>query len=145
MFTVTALDQSIPPRTAKSSVGVIVDDVNDNPPHFTQSQYHHRVADTFPAGTTVATPFAFDMTDSEQAVYEYSLEGHGSGIYFRIDPESGVVTTTEALSNSIAERLRFSVVAVDRSVPSLMALAELVVDISHTVQGTKCITVDDEQ
>ena len=105
---------------------------------FTRYEYRHRVADTFPPDTIVATPFAYDDRDIEQSVYNYSLQGHGAGKYFVIDPKSGVVTTTEALSEVDQDTMEFGLIAQDLHQRSLVALARLVIDVTRSGTVTEC-------
>ena len=49
-FKVAAHDLGTPPLTSQVSVGVILDDINDNPPRFTQPVYQHKVHTMFPPG-----------------------------------------------------------------------------------------------
>ena len=81
-FSVMARDHGDPPKTTTAYVGVIVDDINDNPPQFTQDVYEHSVSDVFPPHTIVATPFAFDDIDSSQTIYHYEMKGNSLLVYF---------------------------------------------------------------
>ena len=136
-FIVVAKDTGDPQKTGQTSVGVILEDINDNPPRFTQEKYHHMVSNMFPAGTEVATPFAYDDVDSANSVYLYSLEGVDAGLYFYIDERSGIVRTTEEFAQISAKRVNFTIHAQDMYNSRLAAKSKLRIDIYHQ-GGTKC-------
>ncbi|KAK2159160.1 hypothetical protein LSH36_157g04090 [Paralvinella palmiformis] len=135
---ISATDINNPQHKGKTTIGIILQDVNDNPPRFTRYEYRHRVADTFPPDTIVATPFAYDDLDTEQSTYNYSLQGHGAGKYFVIDPKSGVVKTTEALNEVEQDTMEFGLMAQDLHQRSLVALARLVIDVTRSEKVTEC-------
>ena len=116
----------------------LIDLTNLFPHRFTQYEYRHRVADTFPPGTVVATPFAYDDVDIEQSTYLYGLKGEGAGTIFTIDPKSGIVQTTDALANIDKDTMEFALVAEDIRQRSLVALARLVIDITLTGKPGPC-------
>lgn len=72
-------------------VTVIVEDVNDNAPVFTQSSYTAVVPENAPLDWSVAQVQAFDPDDGPGGQVEYSLVGDG-----RLEGE----TTTSSTTNS---------------------------------------------
>ena len=135
-FTVHATDTGAPPHNTSQEVGIIVDDINDNPPHFTMDTYQHMVASNFPASTIIATPFAFDDVDKTDSVYQYSLLGGTPG-YFYIDQQTGVIRTTDLARSLKSGKLEFKVVAQDLYNKTLTAEAKLNIQIIQTKQGRK--------
>ena len=139
-FTVKAKDHGSPPYEAEAYIGVILEDINDNPPVFTQKVYHHSVSDLFPPWTTVATPFAFDDVDSSNSIYHYDMQGPDAGMYLFMDPDTGVVRTTDKLKQTNATQVEYNLVATDVFNPSLVAKSKLVVDMYHTqIKACCCI------
>uniref|UniRef100_A0A0L8GQ41 Cadherin domain-containing protein n=1 Tax=Octopus bimaculoides TaxID=37653 RepID=A0A0L8GQ41_OCTBM len=125
-FTVHATDTGSPPHNTSQEVGIIVNDINDNPPHFTMETYQHMVSTNFPGSTIVATPFAFDDVDKTDSVYQYKLHGKNPG-YFYINDQTGVVRTTNLARNLKAGMMEFTIVAQDMYNKSLTAEAKLIV------------------
>ncbi|CAI9734033.1 protocadherin Fat 4-like [Octopus vulgaris] len=125
-FTVHATDTGSPPHNTSQEVGIIVNDINDNPPHFTMETYQHMVSTHFPGSTIVATPFAFDDVDKTDSVYQYKLHGKNPG-YFYINDQTGVVRTTNLARNLKAGMMEFTIVAQDMYNKSLTAEAKLIV------------------
>lgn len=136
-----AKDHGSPPKESEAFVGVILEDINDNPPKFTQKVYHHTIVDFFPPWTIVATPFAFDDVDSSNSIYHYAMEDSNSGIYLYIDPDSGLVRTTDKLKQLNATQVEYTIVATDVFNPKLTATAKLVVDIYHSSPKECCCIV----
>jgi hypothetical protein len=101
------------------------------------------VTDSFPAGTIVATPFAYDDIDIDQSTYVYSLKGIGSGKIFVIDPKSGIVKTTKALADVDRDTMEFALVAEDIRQRSLVALARLVIDVTRLGKPGPCVPEGD--
>jgi hypothetical protein len=134
-FVLKATDNGSPSRVSTTNVGVILVDVNDSPPVFGQSVYHHRVYDGFPVGTTVATPLAYDKMDTINSKYRYRLEGPAAGMYFNIDPNTGVVRTSEMMSTISDKTVEYTVIAEDVFDKRLNATATLRIDIFRGVEG----------
>lgn len=135
-FTVHATDNGTPSHNTSQEVGIIVDDINDNPPHFTMDTYQHMVSSNFPASTIIATPFAFDDVDKIDSVYQYSLLGGTPG-YFYIDQQTGIIRTTDLARSLKSGKLEFKVVAQDLYNKTLTAEAKLNIQIMQTKQGRK--------
>ncbi|XP_028982383.1 cadherin-related tumor suppressor [Diachasma alloeum] len=92
---VCARDRGKPPRLGYLLVNVTVLDVNDNPPIFQQSDYVVALNESAPVGTNVLTVKATDKDTEDNSKLTYYLpDSEGQ---FTIDPETGAITTAEAL------------------------------------------------
>jgi len=133
LFTVTATDAGSPPRESSTDVAVVVQDINDNPPVFTQELYHVYAADYFPTGTVVATPFAHDSLDGHseevRSACSYSMEGPGAGVYLTMNSVNGQIQTTERFAEINATQVRYELTARDSYNFRLTARSQLIVDI----------------
>ncbi|XP_072169186.1 neural-cadherin-like [Diadema setosum] len=105
-------------------VVVTVGDVNDNVPSFPNLEYVGSVEENRPMGTEVMVVAAVDL-DTDPLVYSIIQDDANA---FAIDPDSGLVTTTEVL---------------DREVQSEYEITVQVSDGSSTAQTTATITVLD--
>jgi hypothetical protein len=113
-------------KNATTYVSVFVQDLNDNPPKFSQNEYRHMVYAGFPEGTTIATPFAYDDVDDERSEYIYSLSGGYPG-YFDINGRTGEIKTTRKLNRVIKETvLDYTIAAFDSSDRRLGSRAKFV-------------------
>lgn len=91
---VRAVDAGIPIRTATATVTIQVVDVNDNSPVFTASLYIGEVKENL-ANAPVMQVSAEDKDSDAFGKVIYSLSN--STKYFKIDPNSGVVSTSSPL------------------------------------------------
>nr|XP_058142065.1 protocadherin gamma-A3-like [Dasypus novemcinctus] len=70
----SASDGGDPVRSGSLSIQVIVLDANDNPPMFTQPEYHVSVLENMPAGTRLLTVNATDPDEGFNAQVSYILD-----------------------------------------------------------------------
>ena len=89
-----------PPITATlrpanvSSSQINVEDVNDHVPTFEESSYQTRVRESVSVGSTVMTVRATDLDTGKNADLLYTIKSQSSKPdVFRIDPQTGVITT----------------------------------------------------
>ncbi|CAJ0936120.1 unnamed protein product, partial [Mesorhabditis belari] len=91
---VYAKDRGSPPLSANSIITVMLQDVNDNPPKFSQSSYDLWIAENAPAGTLVGTLVATDPDEGSNAEIEFRVFGGTDARLFELesDPiQKGVV------------------------------------------------------
>lgn len=71
-----------------------VEDVNDHVPTFEESSYQTRVRESVSVGSTVMTVRATDLDTGKNADLLYTIKSQSSKPdVFRIDPQTGVITT----------------------------------------------------
>ncbi|XP_034242059.1 cadherin-related tumor suppressor-like [Thrips palmi] len=92
---ISARDGGTPPRHGYLQVNVTILDVNDNPPIFDHSDYTVSLNESVTPGTAVLQVTATDSDDGDNAKITYYLSD--AERQFAVDPETGVITTTEAL------------------------------------------------
>ncbi|XP_014378445.1 protocadherin Fat 4 [Alligator sinensis] len=127
-------DKGEPRRRGYLQVNVTVQDINDNPPVFSQALYQARVPEDAPVGASVLQVAATDADEGTNADIRYCLEGaeggggEGAGnIPFEVDPESGVIRIREPLDYEIRRQYSLTVQATDRGVPALSGRAEALI------------------
>ncbi|CAD5215796.1 unnamed protein product [Bursaphelenchus okinawaensis] len=126
-----AVDGGSPPRTSNMSVHVHILDANDNAPVFDQVKYNVKIPGNVSLGYHVITVKAQDADEGENARISYQLQNAAfkGTIYFRIDSETGIVTTT---SSPLPSDHVFTMVvtAFDHGIPqSLEAIAYLTISV----------------
>ncbi|KAI8125952.1 Protein dachsous [Lucilia cuprina] len=94
------------------NITVIVEDQNDNDPHFEQSKYVANVAENVPVGTSVMRIKAMDDDLSINARLLYTLANETQWV-FAIDNKSGVISTVGPLDRERQHVYNFMVVATD--------------------------------
>jgi protocadherin Fat 4 len=111
-----------PPLTGTGTVKVIVQDVNDHSPEFKRQSYHATVAENSPLSTWVLTPTAADKDVGLNAKIRYSLLGDKVD-RFRVDQDSGVITTSTILDREEIAIYYFTLMAQDCSATEPRAAA----------------------
>ncbi|XP_074958413.1 protocadherin beta-15-like [Phalacrocorax aristotelis] len=128
-FSVIAIDGGSPPRTGTTQIHIIVLDVNDNAPIFTEEQYVGQVLENAPEGSVVLSVVA---TDQDEGVngdisYQFSQAVGQSDSAFTIDPTSGEIKLRKALDFEAAENHELSVRATDGG--GLSAICKVLVEV----------------
>lgn len=128
-LTVLALDRGAPSRNATTEVVIHVDDVNDNPPVFTQPTYEVKVPETQAVGSTLVHLTATDKDLGDGAKVMYAIISGDSGS-FEVNPTSGLVSLKKPLDFEQRQEHRFLVRASDgRNESSLSAVAVVIVKV----------------
>lgn len=96
VLNISARDGGNPPKNGYLQVNVTVLDVNDNPPIFDHSDYIVSLNESVVAGTPVLQVMASDNDLGDNSKITYYL--NDAERQFTVDPETGVITTTEQLS-----------------------------------------------
>ena len=93
-FSVTATDQAMSPLTSTAKVAIEVNDVNDEPPTFTESAYTIQPLESAPVGKILTDVVKAEDKDTVGEL-RYSISG-GDG-RFDIDRENGDITLVQPL------------------------------------------------
>lgn len=150
-LTVRATD-SVSGVYAEVLVSILVLDVNDCPPEFSQDSYNISVSEAVPFGTSVLKVTAKDndtgncltfkvyecknfknasmsstfFAGSNQKVrYAIQNDTSDSNTFFHIDMEDGTIYLKRSLDHETSNSHHFTVVAIDRGVPSLSSTAHV--------------------
>ncbi|NWS63665.1 PCDB4 protein, partial [Chunga burmeisteri] len=127
-FSLIAVDGGSPPRSGTTQIHIIVLDVNDNAPVFTQKIYSGQILENAPEGSVVLSVVA---TDRDVGVngdisYHFSQDGQTNSA-FMIDPTSGEIKLTKPLDFEAAQNHEFSVQAMDGG--GLFAVCRVLVEV----------------
>ncbi|XP_014600494.1 PREDICTED: fat-like cadherin-related tumor suppressor homolog isoform X3 [Polistes canadensis] len=125
-LTVRATD-SVSGVYAEVLVSILVLDVNDCPPEFTQDSYNISVSEAAPFGTSVLKVSSRDNDTGINQKVRYAIQNdtENRNDLFHIDPEEGVIFLKRSLDHESHESHHFTVVAIDRGVPSLSSTAHV--------------------
>ncbi|XP_042319265.1 protocadherin gamma-B1-like isoform X13 [Sceloporus undulatus] len=95
----TGLDGGEPFKTGTAQIWINITDANDNPPIFTQEVYRSSLKETTPQGSLVTQVKATDADDGSNARISYSFSNIPikARLKFSLDPESGIISVSEAL------------------------------------------------
>ena len=110
--------------TSRAEVCVNIEDVNDNPPHFSSSIYTFKVAENLPSnrsrqfligrsGHFIGKVLATDRDTGQNAKIEYSLSPNTRGIV-EIDSENGSLYLISPFDREKTRQFSFTVIATDQ-------------------------------
>ena len=145
-ITVEAFDVPDDGMSLSSSVeiDILVGDVNDNPPQFSQAIYTVEIPELSVEGTFVLQVFATDDDTGDNAAIVYDIESDDG--LFDIVPDSGVVTVanSEAIDiNSIGNQYQFTVLARNTAPPHLQSTATIVIQLVDVNNNSPFFPNDD--
>ncbi|MGH0172688.1 UNVERIFIED_CONTAM: hypothetical protein FKN15_063906 [Acipenser sinensis] len=128
MFTVQliATDKGSPPMSTAMNLTVLIVDINDNDPVFTQSVYGVTVDEDVPRGSDLLKVQAFDLDKGVNGQVRYII----SQREFLIDSVSGVISVVEKLDRESTPLHTFTVTAVDQGSNPRLATATVNVILS---------------
>uniref|UniRef100_A0A158P7X4 Cadherin domain protein n=1 Tax=Angiostrongylus cantonensis TaxID=6313 RepID=A0A158P7X4_ANGCA len=116
---------------------VLLLDVNDNTPKFSQNQYAIQVVDNWPVGTVVDRLTAFDSDDGRNSHITYSLAA-GSIKYFAINVVTGELSVSRKLAGVSREQpYELVVIAEDAGNPSLSTSVRITLKVSEPLSEKK--------
>lgn len=121
-LTLTCVDFGDEPQESVRLLRVLVTDVNDNDPVFSQDEYNDDLIENNYVGKVLMTVNATDQDSGSNGEVFYSLVGKSAGL-FHVDPDTGVVTAAVSFDREDAEVVRVQVVAHDKGLPSRSATA----------------------
>lgn len=124
---IQATDSGTTPQYARANVTVVVNDVNDNPPQFTQKSYSVTIAEDAAVNSLVAVVRATDPDTGDNADIRYSIAGQNK---FTINPTNGRITLISALDYEQQQSYTLDVTAKDRGRPSLSNTTTVTVSVT---------------
>ena len=118
-FLIIAVDRGDPPRTGTAILRVTVQDVNDEPPQFVRHSYTFEIAENRPAHTYVGAVSATDKDAHPYNVIKYSIDPYDNVLKaFKIDPDTGEISTVKILDREEREVYHLIVVATNEGYPN---------------------------
>uniref|UniRef100_A0A667X1A9 Protocadherin Fat 4 n=1 Tax=Myripristis murdjan TaxID=586833 RepID=A0A667X1A9_9TELE len=113
-LTVVATDKGEPPLSSTMDVTMIVLDVNDNTPSFSQNIYDIEIEENTLTGTDVIQVFASDADEGTNGQIRFSIAGGNTNSDFRIDSVTGVISVAKQLDRETRSSYSLVVQAADR-------------------------------
>uniref|UniRef100_A0A671UNM0 FAT atypical cadherin 2 n=1 Tax=Sparus aurata TaxID=8175 RepID=A0A671UNM0_SPAAU len=116
-------------RSCQADILLMIQDMNDNPPHFSSSHYEVTVFDNTTVRTPIAVIYAKDPDTGINSEVKYSLLAGDSG-YFSLDEFSGILRLERPLTPDTPPTFELKVKATDRGLPRhLYSVATVTVDV----------------
>ncbi|KAL1260964.1 hypothetical protein QQF64_008791 [Cirrhinus molitorella] len=126
-ITVNVRDKGVPPLFSAMNLTVLIEDVNDHNPEFTQSSYSLSVYEDVPRGTSLLRVNASDQDIGSNGQVRFSVSESG----FMVDSVLGVVSLIDKIDREKKPFYSFFVIAEDKG------------DIQRSTTATINITVLD--
>uniref|UniRef100_A0A667XQK0 FAT atypical cadherin 4 n=1 Tax=Myripristis murdjan TaxID=586833 RepID=A0A667XQK0_9TELE len=134
-LTVVATDKGEPPLSSTMDVTMIVLDVNDNTPSFSQNIYDIEIEENTLTGTDVIQVFASDADEGTNGQIRFSIAGGNTNSDFRIDSVTGVISVAKQLDRETRSSYSLVVQAADRGSSPRVDSATYVLWIEARDQG----------
>ena len=132
---VEAEDMRDPPLTARTTIGIMIEEVNDHAPVFSKNSYEKAISEDSPLMMIVLKVHASDEDEgiSGEAYYFFQTLSN----FFTINAFTGVITLVHELDYSkSAQRLhRLTVVARDAGTPSKQTSATVTITVPQDIQN----------
>ncbi|NXJ11260.1 PCDB8 protein, partial [Odontophorus gujanensis] len=114
-FTLIATDGGSPPRSGTTQIHILVLDVNDNEPIFTQDLYTGQILESAPEGSLALTVLAKDADVGLNGDVSYQfIQGVGQNqSSFAINEKNGEILVLKTLDFESAQKHKFSIRATD--------------------------------
>ncbi|XP_026049253.1 protocadherin gamma-C5-like isoform X10 [Astatotilapia calliptera] len=125
---ITATDSGSPPLTSKNIIPVIITDVNDNPPVFTQRNYNVYLKENGVPGSILFSVSASDLDFGENAKVSYSIldskvQDVSVSSYVYINSDNGSIYSMHSFDYEKLKVFQIQVQAKDQGSPSLSSNA----------------------
>ncbi|XP_048884511.1 protocadherin alpha-3-like isoform X3 [Brienomyrus brachyistius] len=141
--TIIATDEGSPPLSSTSVFAILVSDVNDNAPQFSQPEFNIHVKENSPFGALLQTVTAFDADANENAQITYSLmDGNSKGApvstMININSLTGSIYSLQAFNYEEVKTFQFRVLATDSGVPPLSSTTTInvfILDVNDNSPG----------
>lgn len=120
---------------AEVPVSIVVQDVNDCPPEFTEESYNVTISEAAPFGTLILNVYARDNDTGINQKIRYSIaKDNGNATdYFHIDENDGSIYLKQSLDHEQARSHHFVVVATDHGIPNLSSTAHVWLSGNYTL------------
>ncbi|XP_064481963.1 cadherin-related tumor suppressor-like [Ornithodoros turicata] len=112
-LTITATDRGSPPRSSTAFLIIHVNDVNDHEPVFEKTEYSALLSELAPVGTFVASIRATDEDTGVNAHIFYAIASGNDKKWFKIDANTGLVTTVRPLDREEQDFVELKISAKD--------------------------------
>ncbi|XP_077122281.1 protocadherin gamma-B1-like isoform X10 [Ranitomeya variabilis] len=126
----TASDGGNPVQTGTALINIIISDINDNSPVFTQDVYKVSVRENIPVNSTILQVSASDEDEGVNAQITYSFTNTEKSIFetFNINPNNGEINIKGQLDYEVSRMYDISVQAMDGG--GLAAHAKVLIEIT---------------
>lgn len=109
-------------RTERVPVQIIVEDLNDNRPEFVHYPFKGQVPVTIQPGQTLLQVAASDEDSGSNGEIVYSLINDSMNGKFRLNPNTGILSAAQSLSDHNGQTIRLEIMGRDKGNPPLSSI-----------------------
>ncbi|XP_058141872.1 protocadherin beta-3 [Dasypus novemcinctus] len=115
ILTLTALDGGSPPRSGTAQIHILVVDINDNAPEFTQSLYEVQIPENSPLNSVIVTVSATDSDTGNFGTISYTFQHASEEIRktFKLNPVTGDIQLVKYLNFETVDTYEVDIEAKD--------------------------------
>ena len=124
---IVVTDSGSPPLQTYKDLVLVVTDINDNAPQFSQNVYYATVSEAETSDVFVMQVFAKDLDEGFNSLVSYRLNNNNS--QFKINSKTGIISTRTRLDCELNPNPILTVTATDNGVPPLTATATVSISI----------------
>ncbi|GFN82524.1 protocadherin-11 x-linked [Plakobranchus ocellatus] len=124
---VNCIDHGEPALTSSEEINILVTDVNDFAPKFTETVYRMSVRENQPKDILVGSVFASDKDEGDNGEVRYSLPA--GTVEFSINSKGFIYTAVRNLDRETKDAYEFKVYAYDLAMPPRTSTASVVIAI----------------
>ncbi|XP_070769934.1 protocadherin alpha-3-like [Enoplosus armatus] len=122
--TIVAKDAGEPSLTSDKTINIVVSDVNDNRPEFSQNPYTFYITENNNPGASILAVEARDHDEGSNALISYHILRDRGGEHFftsflNVNSENGDILALKSFDFESLKTFQFQVVATDSGTPSL--------------------------
>ncbi|XP_067663340.1 protocadherin gamma-A4-like [Haliotis asinina] len=129
-MSVMCQDRGNPPLFGSAVFQMYVTDVNDNTPQFQRKQYNVSIPENSPIGFSVLTVSAYDADRGDNSRLRYFVVEDTQKPSFRIQYDSGIITTNRRFDREVTPVIKFHVLAIDQGMVARTGTTEVTLHIS---------------
>uniref|UniRef100_A0A3P8T6F2 Cadherin domain-containing protein n=1 Tax=Amphiprion percula TaxID=161767 RepID=A0A3P8T6F2_AMPPE len=118
-ITVTATDAGSPSLSSVKVMSIVITDVNDNAPTFTEREYNANILENKPVGTFVMKVNAEDADDGSNAKIHYQIANSEVSSFLTINSDTGELFTLRLFDYEQSVHFQIKVTARDEGGPPL--------------------------
>ena len=125
---VEATDGGPSPLAVTAGVLIVLADINDNHPLFTQSIYSAIIDENVAINTPIIELTATDADIDENAELRFAIDGDHYG-HYSVNPLTGVISTSAVIDYEVQPFYNFTAIVSDLGTPSLSSSVAITVEV----------------
>ncbi|GAB1604116.1 protocadherin beta-15-like, partial [Argonauta hians] len=145
MLQLVAKDGGIPSKQSSLNIEIIVTDVNDNQPKFSQEFYNTTISDRHHVSSPVFVLSATDLDTGQNGDITYYLHRNTNKNvkrYFKLNPKTGEIFIDEIFSRSKVNMYQLYIEARDSGKPPLGSMTTLIINVLNNQNNAPIINID---